>query len=70
MKEITSVLTVQFTYIGLFDDTEAERILATKEEREKAWMEQVKVDAWEADDIKLISSKVFTLDKESNHERG
>ena len=66
MKELTTVLTVQFTYIGKFSDEEADWLLATEKERNKLWLERLKEKCSKVDDLKLLESKVFV--REESHE--
>ena len=63
MKELTTVLTVQFTYIGKFSDEEADWLLATEKEREKCWLEALKEECSDVDEVKLLESKVFVREE-------
>ena len=64
MKELTTVLTLQFTFIGEFEDKEAERILATAKQRNESWTNILKERIEGPDDLKILGSKVFVRDKE------
>lgn len=63
MKELTSVLTLRFTYIRKYDDETADAALQVQDVAAKNWIEAVKEET-EADDIQLLDSKLFVMDKE------
>lgn len=67
MKELRTVLTLQITFIEKFSDEDADWQLATRKEREKRWVEQLKEESL-ADDVLVLDSKLFVAEVEESHE--
>lgn len=57
MKELTSVLTVQFTYKCIYDDEKAEVALQVQETAAKRWIKALK-EYSEAHDVQLLDDHV------------
>lgn len=63
MKELTSVLTLQFTYIRKYDDEKADVAVQVQKDAADRWVKALK-EMTEADDIQLLGNKVFVHDME------
>lgn len=66
MKELTSVVTLQFTFITkAHDETEEkllDKFLDVSKERHEEWAKRLG-ERVGADDVQLLDSKLFVLDK-------
>ena len=67
MKELTTVLNVQFTYVRKYDDETADKALLVQDEAAENWVKAIG-EYSEADDIQLLDRKTFVLDKEDSCE--
>lgn len=63
MKEITSIVTAQFTTIAKLPDDKAKRWEEHREECALEWLEYLKKEIG-VDDVKLLEEKAFIRDVE------